>query len=282
VLPPGVLNVLSGGDALGPLMTAHTGIDKISFTGSIATGRKVMQAAAGTIKRITLELGGNDAAIVLPDVDIPTVARDLFRAAFRNSGQICIATKRLYVHNRIYDSLATELVNYARTVRMGNGAEPGVELGPIQNRPQFDRVCALINETARSGLHMLLGGEVAQSSGYFVPVTIVDNPPDDSRVVTEEAFGPVLPMLRFDDIDAVIARANDCQYGLAGSVWSKDLEKATAIARRLQCGTAWVNEVLYVSPVVPFAGHKQSGFGMENGLGGLLEYTNPQTISVRR
>ncbi|WP_375188132.1 aldehyde dehydrogenase family protein [Sphingobium yanoikuyae] len=281
-LPPGVLNVVSGGDALGPWMTAHPGIDKISFTGSTATGKRVMASAAQSLKRITLELGGNDAAIVLGDVDVAAVAGPLFWSAFVNSGQVCIATKRLYVHDTVYDALAAELTAIAERVRMGDGLAPGSELGPIQNRPQYDRVRALITDARDAGLRFLSGGDVPDGKGYFIPVTLVDNPPEDSRVVAEEAFGPVLPLIRFTDVDDVIARANASPYGLAGSVWSADVDAARAIAARLDTGTVWINEAQYVAPWLPFGGHKQSGIGIENGVEGLMEYTNAQTIMVRK
>lgn len=281
-LPPGVFNVVTGGDQVGPWLTAHPGIDKVSFTGSSATGRRVMASAAVNLKRITLELGGNDAAIVMPDVDVKAIAEQLFWAAFGNSGQICIATKRMYVHEDIYDAVAYELVEYARKVKVGDGLEQGTDLGPIQNRVQFERVKNLIADAKASGLNFLVGGDVPEGKGYFVPVSIVDNPPEDSRVVVEEAFGPVLPLLKFGDLDEVVLRANASDYGLAGSVWSADTDKAAEIAARLETGTVWVNEMQYLMPWTPFGGHKQSGIGVENGTEGLLEYTNPQTISVRK
>ena len=281
-LPPGVFNVVTGGDQLGPWLTEHPGIDKISFTGSTATGRRVMASAAASLKRLTLELGGNDAAIVMPDVDVAAIAERLFWSAFVNTGQICIATKRLYVHQDVYDLVAKALVDYAGKVKVGNGLEPGSQLGPIQNRNQFERVKGLIADAKAQGLKFLVGGEVPEKPGYFIPVTIVDNPPDTSRVVVEEAFGPVLPLLKFRDVDEVIQRANATDYGLAGSVWSADVKAAAAVAERLETGTVWVNESQHLMPWTPFGGHKQSGMGVENGLAGLLEYTNPQTISVRK
>lgn len=282
LLPPGVFNVVSGGDDLGPWMTAHPDIDKISFTGSTATGRRVMQSAAANLKRLTLELGGNDAAIVLPDVDVQKVAEQLFWSAFGNNGQICVATKRLYVHEAIYDAITAELVKMAQSVKVGDGLDHGNDLGPIQNRVQFERVTALIAGARSSGLHFLAGGEIPEGAGYFVPVTIIGNPPEDSAVVQEEAFGPVLPVLKYSDIDDVIARANASDYGLAGSIWSADGEAAMAIAERLETGTIWINELQYIMPWTPFGGHKQSGIGTENGLAGLLEYTQPQTISRKK
>jgi acyl-CoA reductase-like NAD-dependent aldehyde dehydrogenase len=278
VLPSGVLNIVSGGNEIGAVLTRHKDIRKISFTGSTATGRKIMESASGNLKRITLELGGNDPAIVLPDVDPKEIAPKLFWAAFQNSAQFCVAAKRLYIHAEIYDELAAELAAYAETVAVGNGAHQGTQLGPIQNRMQFEKLQDLLGDAKSNGLRFLTGGDIPEGKGYFVPVTIIDNPPEDARVVTEEAFGPVLPLLRFDDIDDVVARANDSEYGLAASVWGKDIEKAGAIARRIEAGTVWINEVHTFSPHVAFGGHKQSGVGIENALEGLAEYTNSQTI----
>lgn len=278
ILPPGVLNIVSGGNELGALLTSHPDIRKISFTGSTETGRKIMASASGNLKRITLELGGNDPAIVLPDVDVRETAKELFWAAFQNSAQFCVAAKRLYIHEDIYDELAAALVDYARTVKVGDGSQQGTDLGPIQNRMQFEKLKALLDEARNDGLRFLIGGEVAEGPGYFVPVTIIDNPPEDSRVVTEEAFGPVLPLLRFQDIDDVIARANATEYGLAASVWSRDIGAARAIAERIEAGTVWINEIHSFSPHVAFGGHKQSGIGIENALEGLAEYSNAQTI----
>jgi acyl-CoA reductase-like NAD-dependent aldehyde dehydrogenase len=281
-LPQGVFTVVCGGDEVGPWLTSHPGIDKISFTGSTATGRRVMASASASLKRLTLELGGNDAAIVLPDVDVEAIAEQLFWAAFSNSGQICVATKRMYIHRDIYDAVAAALVAFAAKVRVGDGADQGTDLGPIQNRVQFDRVKGIIADAKAQGLNMLVGGDVPDGKGYFVPVTIIDNPPEDSRVVVEEAFGPVLPLLKFDDLDDVILKANASEYGLAGSIWCGDLDKAVSIAERLETGTVWINEAHYLMPWTPFGGHKQSGIGIENGADGLLEYTNPQTITVRK
>ena len=280
ILPAGVLNVLSGTDRLGPWLTEHPGIDKIAFTGSTATGRRVMQSASARLTRITLELGGNDPAIVLPDIDIAATVPALFWGAFRNSSQFCLASKRMYVHASIYDAFARAFVDYARTVKMGRGAHPDTQLGPIQNRLQYDRVRDLIADAHRTGVRFLLGGDVPEGKGYFVPVTILDNPPDTARSVVEEAFGPVLPLLSFTDTEEVIRRANDSEYGLGASVWSADTEAARAIAARLQCGTVWINHIHALSPEVAFGGHKQSGVGVENSIEGLLEYTNAQSISV--
>jgi acyl-CoA reductase-like NAD-dependent aldehyde dehydrogenase len=278
VLPVGVFNVVSGGNELGQWLTEHADVGKISFTGSTATGRRVMQSAASNLKRLTLELGGNDPAIVLPDVDPKAVAKELFWASFANSAQFCVASKRLYIHEDIYDELARELVAYAQGVKMGNGLEPDSELGPLQNRMQYEKVCDLLEDSRRAGHRFLIGGEVASGPGFFIPVTLIDNPPEDSRCVAEEAFGPVLPLLKYRDLDDVIARANDTPYGLAASVWGRDVEAAERVARRIEAGTVWINQAHVFSPGFAFGGHKQSGLGIENSLHGLAEYTNMQTL----
>ena len=282
VLPDGVLNIVTGGDSLGPWMTSHPGIDKISFTGSSATGRKVMASAAETLKRVTLELGGNDAAIVLPDVDVAEVAEKLFWAAFGNSGQICIATKRMYVHKDIYEPLKTAIVDYAKTVKMGDGAEQGTQLGPINNKLQYERVLDLIADSKAKGYKFLMGGEASPAPGYFVPITIIDNPPEHSRIVQEEQFGPVLPLLSFDTLEEAIDRANASPYGLGASIWTADEAKALDISSRIAAGTVWINETQHLSPLGAFGGHKQSGLGSEGALEGLLEYTNTQTVYIKK
>lgn len=278
LLPPGVLNVVSGGNDLGAWLTSHPGVSKISFTGSTATGRKVMASASGNLKRLTLELGGNDPAIVMPDVDVKKTAKAVFWAAFQNSAQFCVAAKRLYVHADIYREFSEELVAFASTVTVGDGSHQGVDLGPIQNRMQFDKLKDLLADAKATGLQFLAGGETSDGPGFFVPITIIDNPPEGSRVVQEEAFGPVLPLLKFDDVEDVIARANATEYGLAASVWSRDLTMAKSIAERIEAGTVWINEIHSFSPHIAFGGQKQSGVGIENALEGLAEYTNFQTI----
>ena len=282
VLPDGVLNIVSGGNELGAWITAHPDIAKVSFTGSTATGRKIMESASGNLKRITLELGGNDPAIVLPDVDVEEVAEKLFWASFQNSAQFCVAAKRLYVHEDIYDDLAKALVAYAKTVQVGDGALPQTQLGPIQNRMQFEKLKNLLADAKANKLRFLLGGDIPDQPGYLVPITLIDNPPDDSRVVREEAFGPVLPLLKFKDVDEVVARANDTESGLAASVWSRDVEAARQVAERIDAGTVWINEIHTFSPHVAFGGRKQSGIGIENALEGLAEYTAVQTLAINR
>jgi acyl-CoA reductase-like NAD-dependent aldehyde dehydrogenase len=280
VFPRGVVNVLAGGDALGQLMTEHAGIDKISFTGSVATGKKVMASAAGTLKRVTLELGGNDAAIVLEDADPKAVAPRLFFAGFVNSGQVCMAVKRIYAHEKIYDALCAALAEEARKWVVGDGLDPATKLGPIQNRMQYDKVVGIIEDTRRSGAHFLSGGEAPKTPGYFVNPTLVTGVDEHSRIVREEQFGPIVPVLKFTDVEDALRRANDTRYGLSGSVWSRDPERAAAIAARLEVGTAWVNQHRATAANVPFGGAKESGIGRVYSELGLKAYLEPRVISV--
>ncbi|WP_375246217.1 aldehyde dehydrogenase family protein [Qipengyuania pacifica] len=283
VVPAGTVNIITGEDTLGPLITEHPDIDKITFTGSTATGKKIMAGASGDLKRITLELGGNDASIVLPDADVEKVAEQLFWSSFSNAGQVCIAAKRVYIHKDIYDDLCKAIAAYANTVVVGDGSQQGTGVGPIQNKKQYERVLELIQDAKDNGYKFLTGGDKDPSgTGYYVPITILDNPPEDARIVAEEQFGPVMPLLKFDTIDEVIERANNSDYGLAGAVWTKDTDKGVEIAEQLETGTVWINEFMHLSPFAPFGGHKQSGFGAEYGVDGLKEFTYPQVITVKR
>ena len=283
LLPAGVLNVVSGADPLGQWMTEHSGIAKISFTGSIETGRRVMASAARDLKRVTLELGGNDAAVVFPGVDVSAAAERIFWAAFRNAGQICIAAKRIYVHDAIYEEFKDAFVALACRAKVGDGAEPGVEIGPVQNLQQFRRICGLIAECAREGHRFALGGTAPpEGGGYFLPLTVVDDPPEDSRLVAEEQFGPIVPLLRFTQTEDVVRRINATRFGLACSIWSPDETFAASLADHIDSGTVWINEVQLLSAAVPFGGHKASGIGVEGGQEGLLEYTNAKVVTLAR
>ena len=282
LVPPGVINVLAGDDALGAAIGAHPGIDKIAFTGSVATGKKVYASAAPTLKRLTLELGGNDPAIILDDVDPTAIAKKIFFAAFVNSGQVCMAIKRIYAHERVYSPLCDALVAEAGRAKLGNGLDAATTLGPLQNRMQYDKVCDLINHIRKTGGRFLCGGEIPSGPGYFIPPTLVTDVAGDSRLVTEEQFGPVVPILRYRDTEDAIARANNTRYGLSGSVWTADLERGKAIAARLEVGTAWVNQHRATSAVVPFGGAKESGIGRQYSHLGLKSYMEPAVISVAK
>jgi len=281
ILPPGVFNVVAGDGSLGAQMSSHPDINKIVFTGSTPTGKKIMQSASGNLKRLTLELGGNDAAIVLADTDVAAAAPKIFATAMINNGQTCAALKRLYVHEDIYEEMCQALAAIANSVTTGDGSGD-VDFGPIQNKAQFEKVCQLAKEAKDSGARFLTGGEAPDDPGYFFPVTIVADIDDSTRLVQEEPFGPILPILKFTDTEEVLQRANDSSNGLGGSVWSSDIEVATQLASRLECGTAWVNNHAMIQPDAPFGGVKESGFGVEFGRYGLEEYTSIQTLQISK
>jgi acyl-CoA reductase-like NAD-dependent aldehyde dehydrogenase len=257
-------------------------VRKISFTGSVATGKRVAAAAAPDLKRVTLELGGNDAAIVLPDADPAAIAEKIFWGAFENSGQVCSAIKRVYVHEDSFAALRDALAARAKTVVMGDGFEPGVQLGPINNRPQFERVIELVEDAKSKGAEIATGGAARAGGGYFFEPTIVTGVAEGTRLVDEEQFGPALPLLSYRDVDDAVERANATSFGLSGSVWSSDVERATDVASRLVCGTAWVNKHLDIVPHAPFGGAKWSGIGVENGPWGLLGFTEIQTVNIAK
>jgi acyl-CoA reductase-like NAD-dependent aldehyde dehydrogenase len=281
-LPPGVVSVVSGGDELGAWVSSHPRVRKISFTGSVATGKKVAAAAAPDLKRYTLELGGNDAAIVLEDADPERIAEKLFWGAFANSGQVCSAIKRLYVHERIAAPLTEALARVAASVKVGDGMQPDTQLGPINNRPQFERVVGLIDDAKRAGGRVVTGGGARAGGGYFVEPTLVTGLAEGTRLVDEEQFGPALPILTYRDVEEAVERANGTMYGLSGSVWSADPARAAEVAGQLECGTAWVNQHMAITPNVPFGGAKWSGIGVENGPWGLLGFTEIQTVNIAR
>ena len=284
ILPPGVLNIITtrSDSGVGPAMAKHSGIDKMVFTGSTATGRKIMQDAAGNLKRLTLELGGNDAGIVLPDVDPKAIAPKLFSVTFHNSGQTCACLKRLYVHESIYEELCDELAKLAKEAVVGDGLKPETQLGPVQNKAQLAYVQELAEDARAHGARILSGGHARKGAGYFFEPTVVADVTDGVRLVDEEQFGPILPVIKYSDIDDAIRRANASPNGLGGSIWSNDTKKAAELAMRLECGTAWVNEHGAIQPNAPFGGIKQSGIGVEFGQHGLEEYTSIQTLKIMK
>jgi len=281
ILPPGVFNVLAGGNALGQWLTEHAGIDRISFTGSVATGKRVMASAAGTLKRVTLELGGNDPAILLDDADFDAMTPKIFGAAFANCGQVCMAIKRVYVPEQHYDQVCDTLATLAKNYRVGDGFEPEVQMGPIQNKMQYDKVLDVLEDTKRQpGVRILAGGHTLNKPGYFLAPTIVADIGDDSRLVQEEQFGPILPVLKYKELDEAVARANDTRMGLGASVWTRDIGKGEEVAARLEAGTVWINHHLASEADIPFGGFKESGMGREHGVMGLQSYMEPQVINV--
>ena len=279
-LPHGVINCVTGEQGFGSAITSHPGIQKIVFTGSTATGQSVMRGAAGNLKRLTLELGGNDAAIVLPGTPVEEVAEAIFQAAFLNMGQTCAALKRLYVHESQYSAFADALTRIAARQVVGDGLAPGVTFGPVQNLEQLQLVEALVADAREHGARVLCGGARLERPGFFYPPTLVADVTDGQRLVDEEQFGPVLPLIAYQDVEDVLRRANAGDMGLGGSVWGPDVEQATALASRLESGVAWVNCHARIQPNTPFGGSKMSGFGVEFGLEGLLEFTGQQLLFV--
>lgn len=282
VLPPGVVNTVSGPGDVGAALVDHPDVDKIMFTGSAASGAKIVATAARHLTPTTLELGGNDAAIVLPDADPKAIAMDLFWGAFINMGQTCACAKRVYVHESLHDALVQELKAIATAVPMGDGMKDGVVMGPIQNRMQFDKVSALVAAARAGGATVVCGGEAPAGPGNFYPLTLVTDIADGARLVDEEQFGPVLPLIRYRDVEDAIASANRLDAGLGASVWSSDTAKAKAVALRLQAGTVWINQHGTIHPMVPFGGVKGSGWGVEFGAEGLKAVTQPRVISLKK
>ncbi|KAH8674260.1 aldehyde dehydrogenase-like protein [Xylariales sp. PMI_506] len=282
VFPPGVFQILSGDDNLGPWITEHPGIDIVSFTGSIANGKRVAASCAKTLKRYVLELGGNDAAIICEDVDIAACLPKIATLAFLNSGQICMLVKRIYIHEKIYDRFRDEMVEFTKThIKTGNGFDEGIMVGPLQNRNQFESVKEIYSQIEKSGWKAALRGKALDDrKGYYIEPAIIDNPPEDSVIVTEEPFGPIVPLLKWSDDDDVIERANALRTGLGASVWSKNLIRAEKMARQLSAGSVWVNSHFDVAPNVPFGGHKESGIGREWGIEGLKQFTNSTSLWV--
>lgn len=278
VLPAGVVNAISSSDSttnIGAAMSAHDDIAKVVFTGSCATGQKVYASAAATMKRLTLELGGNDAGIVLGDCDPQEIAEGLFWGAFVNNGQTCAALKRLYVHEDIYEEVCEALTQFAQNMPVGDGMDEDSILGPISNQMQYDKVDELVQDAKKHG-RVLIGGE--GGPGLFYKPTLIADLDYDHRLVTEEQFGPVLPIVKYSDIDEIVDVANALDVGLGGSVWSKDIERAKEIAARLECGSVWINGHGMLHPMAPFGGRKGSGVGVEFGEEGLKEYTDIQVI----
>jgi acyl-CoA reductase-like NAD-dependent aldehyde dehydrogenase len=281
LVPPGVLNVIVDANDLGSEMSRHPDIRKISFTGSTETGKRVMAGAADTLKRLSLELGGNDALILLDDVDPKEVAPQVFNAAMLNSGQICIGAKRVYVHESIYDAMCDELAKLADAAVVGDGLKQGTQIGPLQNKQQFERVLGFIEAGKRDG-KVIAGGGRKGKKGYFIQPTIIRDIADGAQLVDEEQFGPVIPVIKYSNPRDAVARANASRYGLGGSIWSKDSERAWALAESMTSGSVWVNKHGQLQPHLPFGGSNLSGIGVELGEEGLKEFTQIQVLNMAR
>ncbi|KAF3908765.1 Omega-crystallin [Orbilia brochopaga] len=287
--PPGVINVLSGDDISGQWMTSHPGIDKVSFTGSTATGRKVMESCSKTLKRVTLELGGKDAAIILADADITEAVAKLGSLAFINSSQVCTTPKRIYVHASIAGNFIPVLVEVVKKLKVGDGMNEEVAVGPLQNEMQYQKVPGFIDSVRKEGGEIVVGGRTegfqvesdSADRGFFVEPTIVVAPGDKTRIMREEQFGPILPVTTWRTEEEVIQRANDTEMGLGASVWSADIEHAQKIGRQLEAGSILINDHVAVNPLIPFGGWKGSGIGVENGREGLMSWCNLQCMYIK-
>jgi len=282
IFPPGTLNVLSGEEPLGQSLTTAPAIRKISLTGSVATGRVVGTAAMQDFKRVTLELGGNDAAIVLPDADPAEIASKIFAAAFANCGQVCVAIKRLYVPRPLHDELVEQLVRLAGDLVVGDGSDRTTQMGPLTNEQQLAWVVHLVEDAVAAGATVAHGGHRLDRPGYFHAPTIVTGAKHGMDLVDLEQFGPVLPVIAYDDVEEAIAQANSTEVGLGGSVWTRDIQRGREISRKLQSGTVWINAHRVLAAHQPFGGLKSSGVGVHAGLLGMLEFTDVQVVRESR
>jgi acyl-CoA reductase-like NAD-dependent aldehyde dehydrogenase len=282
IFPAGVINFLAGPGSVGAKLAGHPEVRKISFTGSVATGKTIAQYASSDLKRVTLELGGNDPAIVLDDVDPNAVVDGLFWGAFANSGQVCTAIKRLYVHEKVYAPIVDGLIERAKAVKVGDGLDADTQLGPINNKMQFDKVVGLVEDAKQHGGRIAAGGAALDRPGYFYPPTIVTGLGSGVRLVDEEQFGPALPIIKYSNLEQTIEEANRTHYGLGGSVWTSNLERGEQLVQQLDCGTGWVNHHMDITPFAPFGGCKWSGLGYENGKWGYAEFTEFQVVNVKK
>ncbi|WP_321492374.1 aldehyde dehydrogenase family protein [uncultured Desulfobacter sp.] len=282
ILPPGVLNVVAGSSEIGNAMSAHKGIDKMVFTGSVEVGQTIMQRAATTLKTLTLELGGNDAGIILPGTDIEPLLEPLFWGCFINAGQTCACLKRLFVHEDQYEDVCRKFADYVSKIPVGDGMNEANLIGPLANAAQFNLIRQYVDDARDKGARVLCGGEPMPGKGYFYPLTLVADVTDDMDLVKEEQFGTALPILKYSTIDEAVARANAVDVGLGGSAWGNDVQQAKAVAQRLEAGTVWINAHGKVHPLAPFGGVKLSGIGTEFGVEGLKAYTTIQVVSVAK
>ncbi len=283
-LPEGVVNIVTGFGDAGSALSNHPDVDKIAFTGSTEVGHEIVKASAGNLKRVTVELGGKSPAIVFPDADLDLAAEGVAGAIFFNHGQCCAAGSRLMVHQNVYDELVERVAEKAKNIKVGPGMAPDTEMGPLVSIEQQDRVYGYIDSGRGEGAKVLAGGERysgALGAGSYVQPTVFSGIHNKMKIVCEEIFGPVLVAAPFDDLDAIVAQANDSVFGLAASVWTKDINKAHKVAARLKAGTVWVNCHNIFDANAPFGGYKQSGYGREMSLHAVENYTQVKNVIVQ-
>jgi aldehyde dehydrogenase (NAD+) len=285
-VPAGVVNIVTGtGQQAGAPLAEHMGVDKIVFTGSTATGQSIIRAAAGNLKRVSLELGGKSPVIVCADADLERAVPVAAMSVFANSGQICIAGSRLFVERSIHDEFVARLAAYAEALRIGDGIDPETEIGPLVSQRQLERVTGFLASGQEEGARLVTGGsrltEGAFAAGNFIAPTVFAGVRDDMRIAREEIFGPVISALPFDTLDEAVERANNTPYGLAAGVFTRDVAKAHQLSRKIRAGSVWVNTYHAIDPAVPFGGYKMSGYGREGGVEHLHEYLNTKGVFIK-
>lgn len=284
-VPPGVVNVVTGMGSAGAALSSHPDVDKITFTGSCETGQRIIEASARTVKKVTLELGGKSPNIVFADADLDLAVPGSAMGVFNNSGQVCSAGTRLFVERKIHDEFVERLAAFGKTLRIGNSMDPDTQIGPLVSEKQLSRVSSYLDIGPGEGARAVSGGkrltEGDLAKGYFVPPTVFADVQDHMRVAREEIFGPVVCVLPFDGFDEVIDRANDTNFGLAAGLWTRDITKAHAAAKRIRAGSVWVNHYQAMDPNVPFGGYKMSGYGREGGIEHVESYLNTKGVWIR-
>ena len=279
--PPGVVNILTGlGETAGAALVAHPGVDKIAFTGSTSVGKLINKSATDTLKRVSLELGGKSPVVIFPDADVNAAIGGASNAIFFNHGQVCCAGSRLYAHRSIFDQVVEGISGAAKSIKLGPGLDPQTQMGPLVSKEQQDRVLGYIESGRKQGASVMVGGGAPSSPGFYVEPTVLVNVKPEMKVVREEIFGPVLVAQRFDDLNEIAAMANDTEYGLSASVWSKDLSTVHRIVPKIRAGTVWVNCHNFVDPNMPFGGYRQSGFGREHGRSAIELYTELKSVCM--